>query len=463
MKFFTNSNDVDTSLGIAERTAYGFGNFANAFMFIAIAVYLTYYYTNVIGLNAAIIGTIMLVSRCFDGITDLGMGYILDHSKEGTFGKSRKWLLRSCIPFAITGIFVFMVPQNASDVLKYVFVFLSYNICNSFCYTAVSVSYNSLMVKITRNPMERGLLGIFLMVFSTLSGLIVTSTCLKLVDFFGGDASAWTKTIIVYSVLGLAAHMICIFGTKERIKEEMTDPDVVKAETPGFKESFSLLLKNKYWLTTTLAYMIYWMGYTLMNSGHMYYAQYIMGDANYQPAMANVIQVVTLAAMLLAYLPMKLWGKGTSVRIGAVIAVLSFALQLIFGANYTGVLICCALHGFGYGLFCAVIGGLTPDNLDYGEWKYGKNVTGMGCAAVSFGQKVGTGLAGGIFGIILGAGGYDGMAATQSSSALMAIRVDYIILPLICAVLSLLLMWKYDLDKKFPEIQAELKARNNNN
>lgn len=463
MKLFTNSNDVDTSLGIAERTAYGFGNFANAFMFIAIAVYLTYYYTNVIGLNAAIIGTIMLVSRCFDGITDLGMGYILDHSKEGTFGKSRKWLLRSCIPFAITGIFVFMVPQNASDVLKYVFVFLSYNICNSFCYTAVSVSYNSLMVKITRNPMERGLLGIFLMVFSTLSGLIVTSTCLKLVDFFGGDASAWTKTIIVYSVLGLAAHMICIFGTKERIKEEMTDPNVIKAETPGFKESFSLLLKNKYWLTTTLSYMIYWMGYTLMNSGHMYYAQYIMGDANYQPAMANIIQVVTLVAMLLAYLPMKLWGKGTSVRIGAIIAVLSFALQLVFGANYTGVLICCALHGFGYGLFCAVIGGLTPDNLDYGEWKYGKNVTGMGCAAVSFGQKVGTGLAGGIFGVILGAGGYDGMAATQSSSALMAIRVDYVILPLICAVLSLLLMWKYDLDKKLPEIQAELKSRNHNN
>ena len=311
--------------------------------------------------------------------------------------------------------------------------------------------------------MERGLLGIFLMVFSTLSGLIVTSTCLKLVDFFGGDASAWTKTIIVYSVLGLAAHMICIFGTKERIKEEMTDPNAIKAETPGFKESFSLLLKNKYWLTTTLSYMIYWMGYTLMNSGHMYYAQYIMGDANYQPAMANIIQIVTLVAMLLAYLPMKLWGKGTSVRIGAIIAVLSFALQLVFGANYTGVLICCALHGFGYGLFCAVIGGLTPDNLDYGEWKYGKNVTGMGCAAVSFGQKVGTGLAGGIFGVILGAGGYDGMAATQSSSALMAIRVDYVILPLICAVLSLLLMWKYDLDKKLPEIQAELKSRNHNN
>lgn len=451
MKFFTNSDDVDTSLGIAERTAYGFGNFANAFMFIAIAVYLTYYYTNVVGLNAAIIGTIMLVSRCFDGVTDLCMGYILDHSKEGKLGKTRKWLLRSCIPFAITGIFVFMVPQNASDVLKYVFVFLSYNICNSFCYTAVSVSYNALMVKITRNPMERGILGIFLMVFSTISGLIVTSTCLKFVDFFGGDAAAWTKTIIVYSVLGLAAHMICIFGTKERIKDENDTPSS-KSETPSFKESFSLLLKNRYWLTTMLSYTIYWMGYTLMNSGHMYYAQYIMGDANYQPTMANVIQIVTLAAMLLAYIPMKIWGKGTSVRIGGFIAVVSFALQFIVGANYVGVLICCALHGFGYGLFCAVIGGLTPDNLDYGEWKYGKDVTGMGCAAVSFGQKVGSGLAGGIFGIILGLGNYDGMAATQSASALLAIKVDYILLPLICAILSFLLMWKYDLDKKLPQI-----------
>ena len=84
-----NSNDVDASLGIVERVAFGLGNFANAFLFIIIMAFLTFYYTDVIGLNAGVIGTIMLVSRVFDGVTDLIMGYIIDHSKSTKFGKAR--------------------------------------------------------------------------------------------------------------------------------------------------------------------------------------------------------------------------------------------------------------------------------------------------------------------------------------------------------------------------------------
>lgn len=302
MKLFTNSWEEDTNLGLMERTAYGFGNFANAFMFIAIAAFLTFYYTDVIGLNAGVIGTIMLVSRVFDGVTDLIMGYIIDHSKPTRFGKARKWLLKSCIPFAVSGVIVFMVPQGASDLIKYVFVFVSYNLCNSLCYTAVAVSYNTIMVKITRNPMERGILGIFLMVFSTMGGLIVTGTCLKFVDLFGGDASAWTKTILIYGMIGLAAHMICIFGTKERVQD--SSPSANAGSEPGgvgFLESIKYLIKNKYWLMLAGSFAIYWVGYTLMNAGHIYYAQYVLGDKGYQPMMANVIQIVTLIAMLAAF------------------------------------------------------------------------------------------------------------------------------------------------------------------
>lgn len=457
MKIFTHSTETDTSLGIMERTAYGFGNFANAFMFIAIAAFLTFYYTDVIGLNAGVIGTIMLVSRVFDGVTDLIMGYIIDHSKPTRFGKARKWLLKSCIPFAISGVIVFMVPQGADDILKYVFVFISYNVCNSLCYTAVAVSYNTIMVKITTNSMERGILGIFLMVFSTIGGLIVTGTCLKLVNIFGGDAAAWTKTIIVYGVLGLIAHMICIFGTKERVQNEAVLDGADQKDTIGFLESIKYLFKNKYWLMFAGAFAIYWVGYTLMNAGHIYYAQYVLGNQGYQPMMANVIQVVTLVAMLVAFLPMKLLGKARSVRLGAVIAVISFALQIFANTNYTVILVCCALHGLGYGLFCAVIGGMNPDTLDYGTWKFGKDVTGMGVAAVSMGQKLGTGLGSAVFGLVLNMGGYDGTAATQSAAAIRSIYINYTYLPLICAILSFVLMLGYNLDKKLPEIQKQLK------
>ncbi len=460
MKLFTNSNEVDTSLGVAERAAYGMGNFANAFMFIVIMAFLTFYYTDVIGLDPGVIGTIMLVSRVFDGVTDLIMGYIMDHSKPTKLGKARSWLLKSSIPYAISGIVLFLVPQNGSDMLKYVFVFISYNVCNAVFYTAVTVAYNTLMVRITRNSLERGILGIFLMVFSSASGLIVTGTCLSLVNVFGGDASAWTKTILVYAVLGLIAHMICVFGTKERVTDD-ADAEVQKSveNTPGFAESFKYLLKNKYWLMFVGAFSIYWLGYTMMGAGHIYYAQYVLGNQGYQPVMANVIQVMSLVSMLVAFIPMKFLGKANSARIGAIIAFAAYALQIFVATNYIGILVCSAMKGFGYGLFCAVLGGMNPDTLDYGEWKFGKNVTGMGVAAVSFGQKIGTGLGNAIFGLVLSWGQYNGQAAVQSVSAVRAIHIDYTYIPLICAIISVVLMFGYNLDKQLPKIQAELKQR----
>ncbi|MBQ7372682.1 MAG: MFS transporter [Blautia sp.] len=459
MKLFTNSMEQDTNLGAAERVSYGLGNFANAFMFIAIMAFLTFYYTNVIGLSAGVIGTIMLVSRIFDGVTDLVMGYIIDHSKPSKLGKARGWLLKSCIPYAISGVLVFMVPQNASTTLQYIFVFITYNVCNSFFYTAVAVSYNTLMVRMTRNSMERGILGIFLMVMSTMGGLVVTSTCLSFVEKFGGDAAAWTKTILIYSVIGLCAHLLCIFGTRERVVDEAASQETKtkKEETPGFAESFKYLAKNKYWMMFVFSFAIYWVGYTLMNAGHIYYAQYILGDQGYQPVIANVIQVVTLVAMLVSFLPMKVLGKARSVQVGAAIAVIAFALQIFAPASYPLILVCSALKGLGYGLFCAVIIGMNADALDYGQWKYGKNVTGMGVAAVSFGQKVGSGLGSAIFGLVLSRGGYDGSAAELGASTLNAIKMNYTWLPLLCAIISLVLMLGYNLDSQLPKIQEDLK------
>ncbi|MBP3900658.1 MAG: MFS transporter [Blautia sp.] len=457
MKLFTNSNDVDASLGIVERVAFGLGNFANAFLFIIIMAFLTFYYTDVIGLNAGVIGTIMLVSRVFDGVTDLIMGYIIDHSKSTKFGKARSWLLKSAIPFAISGVLVFMVPQNAPDMLKYIFVFLTYNVCNSVFYTAVAVSYNTLMVRITRNSTERGILGIFLMVMSTLGGLVITSTFLGMIGRFGGTPRAWTYTLAVYAAIGLIVHLICIFGTHERVQDDDANDNVKNANAPGAMESFRYLIKNKYWLMFVGAFSIYWIGYTLMNAGHIYYAQYILGNQGYQPVIANVIQVVTLVAMLLAFFPMKFLGKARSVQVGALIAVIAYVLQIFFAHSYPGILVCSALKGICYGLFCAIIIGMSPDTLDYSHWKFGKDVSGMGVAAVSFGQKIGSGLGGAIFGLVLSAGHYDAAAETMSEEAMRAIQINYTWLPLACAVISLVLMLGYNLDKQLPEIQKQLK------
>ena len=131
MKLFTNSDNPKTSLGFVERCAIGFGNFGNSFIFAAISAFLIFYYTDVVGLNPAIIGTLLLVSRLFDGVTDVAMGHIVDrtHSK---YGKARCYILWMSIPFAICSCFLFAVPTNISVTLQYIYVFISYNLVCTF-------------------------------------------------------------------------------------------------------------------------------------------------------------------------------------------------------------------------------------------------------------------------------------------------------------------------------------------
>lgn len=81
-------------------------------------------------LNAGIIGTILMVSRLFDGVTDIIMGMIVDrtHSK---YGKARVWVIRTCIPYAISGLLLVCVPGGMTELVQYIYVFITYNICNS--------------------------------------------------------------------------------------------------------------------------------------------------------------------------------------------------------------------------------------------------------------------------------------------------------------------------------------------
>lgn len=458
MKLFTNSEDVNTEIGLVERVSYGMGNFANALVFMLIMSYLTFYYTDVVGLNAGIIGSIMLASRVFDGITDLAVGYLIDHSKQTKFGKVRGWYIKSVIPFAITAVIVFAVPQNASDVLKYVFVFISYNVCNAIFYTMVAVSYNTLLIKLTHNSMQRGICGIFVMIGSSAGGLIVTSSCLKLVNHFGGDARAWTITVAIYTAIGLVAQIICVTGSHERIRDEAVGGNGnASQEKIGFVESVKYLLKNKYWLMVVGAFSIYWICYALNSAGTIYYAQYILGNRDFQPGIANAQQISVLTAMLTAFFPMRFLGKANAVRTGFSITTISYILQLLIGGTYTGLVICTILKAYGWGIACAVISGMNPDALDYGTWKYGKNISGTGVAAVSFGQKIGTGLGSAIFGLFLNMGGYDGTAATQTASALRAINISFSWIPLVLMILCVVCMLGYNLDKKLPQIQEDLK------
>lgn len=118
MKLFTKSMEPNTTLGVAERVAYMSGNIGIALINTIVATFLMFFYTDVMMLNAGIIGTILMVSRLFDGVTDIIMGMIVDrtHSK---YGKARVWVIRTCIPYAISGLLLVCVPGGMTELVQY--------------------------------------------------------------------------------------------------------------------------------------------------------------------------------------------------------------------------------------------------------------------------------------------------------------------------------------------------------
>ena len=450
IKIFTKSDDPNTTLGWAERISYGFGNMGNAVVYGMVSLYLTYFYTDVMGLSASIIGTIFLASRVFDGVTDLIMGRIVDatHSKTG---KARVWLLRLCVPYAISGVLLFLVPEG-SGLLQYVYVVVTYNFANSILFTGVSVPYNSLLSLSTKNPSERGILGIFPMFGSLLLSVIVTSLNMGIVNSFASERVGWVVASSTWAVVGLASHLICYFGTRERVREETTEEP---QDDVGFVAGLLSLVKNYYWVVFTIVALLNWMLTGLVQTSMIYYVEWVLENDSIYGILYNIQSVTQMVFLAVAALAIVKVGKVNTFRIGMAIEIAGFMLRCIAGTSIPLLLAAGFIIGAGGGFAGAVMTGIVADVLDFGHWKTGVRVVGLGMSTASFAQKVGYGLASAIWGLLIGACGYDGTATVQTSTALFGIKAGFTYLPMIFAIVMLALMIRFPLDNKMNQIRAE--------
>lgn len=453
MKILTKSSAPDARLGIVERSAYMAGNIGTALMNTVVASFVMFYYTDVMLLNPGIIGTILLVSRLFDGITDLIMGVIVDHT-HSKFGKGRAWIIRICAPYALSSILMMSVPASGSDIIKYVYVFLTYNLCNSICLTAIYVPYNSMTCTLTSDPYERGLLGVFVMFGAVIGTMAVQSTIDAATKALGNTPAAWQKVAIVYALIGMLLHLVCFLLTKER---NLTEASSEKKS--DIKQEIKSVLGNKYWIIAVLVTFATLFFTGLVGGSGMYFAKGIMGDTAYYATFANAMAVTQLLGMFVAFIPMKKLGKRNTMLLGVVVMALACLAQFVLGADPTVIVACNAVKGIGGALAAAVLYGLIADTIDFGEWKTGYAATGIGMAAMTFVTKVASGLSASLIGLMMDWAGYDATLAVQSSKAVLAINLCYTLIPMACVIIAAVLLCFYDLDKIYPKIQKELAER----
>lgn len=445
-------NNIQSSrISIGERFAYGCGDLGCNIIYSAMSAFLLFYYTDYAGVSAAAVGSIMFISRLLDGFSDLAMGVIVDRTKS-KYGKARPWILRMAVPFAIAAVLLFSVPANLGDTAKLVYVFITYNLVSTIIYTAINVPYATLNSLITQDQYERGVLSIFRMILATCGSLIINGLTLPLVEYFGNNASAWTKTFLVFGVASIIVFLITFVGTKERVVSSKKE----KNEIVPFKVGIKALFKNKYWIQITLCLVCIFIVFSINGGSSVYYAKFILGDEKLFAPINMTSNISQIIAMFIMAPFIKKFGKRNVLISGSVILILSNIMFMVGGQSYFSIIFASIIKGIGNAGVGATMFAIVSDTIEYGEWKTGYRTEGLINSASSFGFKVGNGLGSAILGAILSIGGYIGSAAVQSDSAIMSIKVCFIYLPIIITVLQIIIMSFYKLDKEYNTILQEL-------
>lgn len=449
---FTNKNATE-KVTIKERLAYGCGDFSSNIMYSAMAAFLLFYYTDVVGVSSAAVGVIMLCSRLFDGVSDLIMGVIIDRTKS-PFGKTRIWILRLVIPYAIGTVLLFSVPVGWTQTAKLVYIFFSYNLAFTVIFTGINLPYATLTALMTQDQYERSVLSIFRMILATCGTLFIKTCTLPVVKFFGNDAKAWTMTFVVFGALEIITFMITFLFTRERVST--SDDNRFKVPVSlGFKA----LVKNKYWFMATLNLILIFIAQGINGSAEVYYTKNILGNSNLVGTFSVALQATQIICMFFIAFFVKKYGKRNVLMAGAVIMIAGYGIMGLGGDNLSFLIAGCILRGVGNAGISACMFAMVTDTIEYGEWKTGIRTEGLINSAASFGQKIGNGLSNVLLGAILAIGGYAGKASIQTDSAKAAIKAGYIYVPIILTVVQIIVLMFYHLDNEYDTILTDLKSR----
>ncbi|MCM3213682.1 glycoside-pentoside-hexuronide (GPH):cation symporter [Niallia taxi] len=442
---------TNQKMSMLEKISYALGDTGSNLIYTVLTTYLTFYFTDVYGIGAAAVGTLMLVARLVDMIDSPILGILIDKTNT-KWGKSRPWILWSCFPFTIVSILLFMGPElSASGKLAYVYVFY---ITANVLYAAVNNPLQTMLPSMTNNVQERTVANTFRMFGGQIGGLIVNLTLLPLVAYLGAgnQQTGFFYTMIIFSVVALVLFLITFFNTRERVQSASG------YESIPVKESIKAIKGNRPWLGVVLFGITFYTLNIMRLSAGIYYMTYYIN----KPEIISIVNTLAMSSLLgvlaIPFLTKK-FSKKSLIITGLSINIVGHLIIFMGGSNVTLIIIGTIIGAIGLGLPTGLLFVLKADTVDYGEWKSGVRAPGILVSASGVANKLGSGLGGAIPVWLLAAGGYIANQ-TQSSATLNMIALSYIWLPMILSVVAILVMiFIYKWEKPHEEIMTELEAR----
>jgi len=446
-------------LKFREKLGYGLGDTASNFFFATFNVFLLYYYTDIFGLTAAAVGTMFLLTKLLDAVSDPIMGLIADRTNS-RWGKFRPYLLWAAVPYGICGFAMFANP-DLSYAGKLIYAYVTYSFM-MLAYTAINVPYSALMGVISPSSIERTKVASYRFFCAFAAGWLVGTFVTPLKNILGGgdEAMGFKLTMAIFAVVSVALFWITFATTKERVVATPTKSDM--------KLDFKALLANGPWRALFATGIFTLINIAVRNGTLLYYFKYYVGDDGSRIFLIFDKTAVFLSLGLMAMMVGVTLTKTLSQRFEKrqLMIVLSFLNALSMAAFYFTppdqywlmVAINCA-GMLAAGPTPALVWSMYADCADYGEWKSGRRTTALVFSTVQFSHKMGLAVGAGLAGIILSWFGFVANE-TQTAESMNGIRFMFSILPAAFAIMGIVAIYFYRIDSKMTKrIEQDLLDR----
>lgn len=408
-----------------EKFGFGLGDAASHIVFDSSVAILAYFYTNIYGLPPAVMGTLFLVVRVLDAITDPIMGAIADQTKS-RWGRFRPWLLIICVPFAVSCVLVYSTP-NFEQTGKIVYAVVAY-IFMTLMYTAINIPYCSLGAAITADPKENLSLQSWRFAVAPIGGAMGTALILPLADLIapGDRATGMQWAMGIFGAIGCIMFLICFMTTRERITP-------VKEENLNILRDVRILMKNDQWRVLSIYNLAMLCGVVVRGSLLVYFVQYILQQGS---SIISLFMLATTFAAVVGSLMAKQVGSWmckirASVWVNILSALFGLAFLILPSDYWIPAFIVHIILNILQGINAPLQWSMITDANNYGEWKTQRRITGMNVAANIFIIKLGVAIGGALTGWGLAFYGYQAGVEQQSAEAIRGVLILFTVLPAI--------------------------------
>ena len=460
------NNKAIKPFGFKDKIGYMFGDFGNDLTFLLSSSFLLKFYTDVMDVDAYVVGIIMMIARFVDAFTDVAMGRICDKSKMNPAGKFKPWIRRMCGPVAIVSFLMYQsslsgLPKPA----KIAYLFITYILWGSVFYTSINIPYGSMASAISGNPDDRQSLSTFRTMGGVLAGAIIMAVVPLIIynKVNGNEVISGAKFTLVAgicSVLAIICYLLCYHFTTERVRPEISQEQLKKN---NIGKMLSNAFKNRALISIIVATIFMLISQLTIQQMANYVFPNYYGNAKIQSLSVVMMGGGMIIAAVIAKPLSKKFGKAEiSVVSNMVAGIVCFLLYFIRPQNVWVYVALQFLCWFGLGIFSMVVWALITDVIDYSEIKNGIREDGSVYALYSFARKLGQALTSGLSGALLSMIGYKKSTAFDKNVVEGIFDISTL-LPAISFILLALILWFwYPLKKKLVDENVEFLRQKHN-